>query len=231
MRRRSPARSGKRYSDVLEGCADDVIGHVGRFVGPVGAVLRRHGAGHPRIDLVWVPPGADRDHHTLVTRGMAALPMRKHKGPCPCNPYVELVLRLPAAWPMGPDEPHDARAVWPLDELEQLAVYPHRNETLLALGHTVTLFDPAVESFTPMDPGGRFYGWILRRPSWAPRPFGRLRRTFEIHVDFLSAVPLHRDELALAFDRGSGELFRRLDAAGVTDVLAPDRPSVLAPVH
>ena len=208
-----------------------VAEHVERYLGPVTGVVTGFGSGPMRVDLIWVEPRPGQDFHTLVTSGMSARPMSKPAGPCECSPFAELVLRLPAHWPVGPGAGQARKFRWPLEELIYLAHMPHRDETHFGLGHTVTLVEDTGEAVASITPETTFGGWVLRRPDWAPRPFRHLRRTFLHRVDFFSAVPLYPDELKLAFDEGSQALFERLDASGITDLLVADRPSAFTVLH
>ena len=45
--------------------------------------------------------------------------------------------------------------------------------------------------------------------------------------DGLHLVPLYEDELRYCLDEGANALYRKLEAAGVTDVVDPRRPSVV----
>ena len=96
---------------------EKIVLHVERHLGPIAAVLRGSESRGMRIDLLWVPPDADRGFHTIVTCGMSGRPMTIPDATCVCGQYVELVLRLPRAWPVGPDVPKDEAHRWPLDEL------------------------------------------------------------------------------------------------------------------
>ena len=46
-------------------------------------------------------------------------------------------------------------------------------------------------------------------------------------VAIYAIYPLHPDEMQHKLEHGADSLFERLDAAGVTDQVDPDRPSVM----
>lgn len=234
--RRLPLKTARRIrpdqlAEIRSNLAAFVTLHVRRYIGPIKAVLEGTESGGMRADMLWVDPGRDRPFHTLVTCGMGLRPMSVAESRCACSPFAELVLRLPPDWPIGPTASRTSKARWPIEELFHLAYMPHREQTHVGHGHTVTVIDPKAREVAPICVDSPFHGWVLRRPDWTPRSFRSLRLTFEQRLDFLSAVALFADELELAYDKGSGVLLEHLDRAGVTDLLATGRPSALSPIH
>lgn len=210
-----------------------VCTHVEDFLGPIERVMRGFQSDRVDVDLVWVAPGVGRDFHTLVTCGMSGRPMTKSgtRVKCRCSPYAELLLRLPADWPVGPDAMNDPQASWPLRELLNLASAPHFEAMHFGHGHTMTVVDDTRSEVTTICPETDFCGWVLREPAWAPRRFRSLRHDRRHRLDFFGSIPLYAEELEIACTRGSSFLFGNLDRAGVTDQLVVDRPNLFAGIH
>ena len=120
---------------------------------------------------------------------------------------------------------------WPLLELMRLARMPHEDETHFGHGHTVALVDPVRGHVVTMVASTRLCGWVLRRPTWTPPGFGRLAAGRFRRIDFFSAIPVYPGELELAYEQGCAELLRRMDKAGVNDLLDPARAEVTALVR
>jgi hypothetical protein len=55
---------------------------------------------------------------------------------------AELVMALPAEWPLEQSELEDESNYWPLGLLKMLARLPHEFETFVWFGHTIPNGDP-----------------------------------------------------------------------------------------
>jgi len=79
---------------------------------------------------------------------------------------------------------------------------------------------------------GRSHG-AKRRPARAlrslPREFIHLETPDGRKITFLAVVPLYREETDYKLKAGSDALIDRLDKAGVTDIIDPQRPNVCRP--
>lgn len=136
--------------------------------------------------------------------------------------HVELCLCLPPEWPLRVDtnDWQQPRFFWPIKVLKQAAKYPHENQTWLSWGHTV----PYSEA---MDPAGRFFGLLLAHPGTFPDGASELVSVDGDPITYLAIIPLLRDEVEFASARGGDELDEKLIEAGVSELLDPERRSVL----
>jgi hypothetical protein len=67
---------------------------------------------------------------------------------------------------------------------------------------------------------------LIAPPVIAPDGFETLTiGSAEIH--FFAVFPLHADEMELKLEQGADQLYELLDAAALTEILDPDRPSVV----
>jgi hypothetical protein len=173
------------------------------------------------VDVNVVPPGPEREWTTLVTSGMAERPMTV---PEEIEDYrhAELVLALPADWPLGDDAFEDERAYWPVRLLKQLARLPHEFETFLYYGHTVPNGDPP----EPYAEGTALCGAMIGRPLLTPDEFEEVRLPDDRLVHIFGVFPLYADEMDLKLANGADELWERLAEAHVTELVDPDRASV-----
>lgn len=202
---------------------DAVSAHLERHLGPMDHVFHEVVSTTVHVDVHWVPPAPKRPWHTLVTSGMAERPMNVPPEMAEWA-FAELMVSLPADWPIDVEAFKEEDVYWPIRVLKSLARFPHEYHTWLGYGHTVPNGDPPA----PFAPSTRLSSVMLMPPLLCPEGFSELVVSPERTVHFWSLVPLHQDELDLKLRRGSDALLARLDRAGVTEVIDPDRASVAA---
>jgi hypothetical protein len=199
---------------------DAVSEHVEAHIGPIERVLHELVSPVVHIDVLHVLPSEAHPWHTLVTCGMAAKPMQ---APDPDLAFAELTLALPPDWPMGDEDWRDERHYWPIRLLKFLARLPHEYDTWLGEGHTIPNDDPP----EPYASGTRLSGAILAGPQLTPDAFDVLSRPAG-PVRFLGVYPLHAAEMDLKLAKGADALYDLLSGARVTELVDPERPSVVA---
>ncbi len=196
--------------------------HVERFAGPFD-VLHEVISDLVHLDIFHAAPNADRNYHTLVTCGMSdrrmAVPWRLR-----ALRYAELMLCLPADWPLSWEDLEDERYYWPIRLLKSLGRMPHEYETWLGPGHTVGNGEPPV----PYADGIALCGIVLTNPRLFPGDFWDVRVKWRKTVNVYAVLPLRADELDFKLDHGFEALEKLLEGAGVNELLRPDRPSVVA---
>lgn len=195
-----------------------VSAHVEHHLGSGVEVFHQVVSQWVHVDILVVPPSEERPCITLVTCGMAEQAMNAPDND-PALTHTELVMVLPPDWPIK-----EPRGMWPLTLLQGLAEIPHRFNTWLHIGHTVPNGDPA-QPYARKCP---FTGVVLAPTLLTPDEFEVLT-VGEREIHFLGVVALHSDETDLKLAHGAGELFDRLDAAGVSEGLDMTRPSVADP--
>ena len=196
--------------------------HVTRWWGD-GLVFHEIVSEYVHLDVHISRATASRPYHVLVTTGMSDRPMKTPEGSEDCR-HAELMLALPPEWPLSEDDVEDEKNWWPLRHLKQTARFPHIVETWLWHHHTVG----NGESLDPVHPSAPFVGFALGTPRLCPDEARSLRIRTGKEVHFFSLIPLYEAELKFAWKHGTVELFKRLDAAGVTELVQPGRPSVVS---
>ncbi|KJK50367.1 hypothetical protein UK23_11035 [Lentzea aerocolonigenes] len=164
------------------------------------------------VHVLVAGPTEERPHRTLVTEGMSDEPMVAPDG---ANPFVELMMALPADWPI---DDLTADESWPVHLLKYLAAFPRENETWLGPWHLLPNGDPAV----PYAPNTEFAGMVVT-------PMIKVRtaeaREIDGKISLLAVVPLHPAEIRLKIEKGSGALIEAFDRAGISELVDPLRPS------
>lgn len=175
-----------------------------------------------KVNVHVAPPTRDYPVRRLVTSGMAEKPMSTPPG-SKAPRHAELTVALPDLWPLRGKALRKRRNRWPIEMLSWMGRVPHEFGTYLYDGHTVTNGMP----MGPFGPNTKLCGALIMPPQLASDEFCSFKCPDGRKVEVLAVIPLHEDEMYFARDESVEELIERLDAAGVTDVIDPRRPSVI----
>jgi hypothetical protein len=200
---------------------DAVSEHVERHIGTVDDVFHELISPTVHLDVLRVSPRDERPWHTLVTCGMSVRPM---SAPEPDLAFAELTLALPPDWPVAQEAWEDERHYWPIRLLKFLGRLPHEYDTWLGEGHTIPNDDPP----QPYAPGTALCGAVVAPALLVPEGFRVLQRPAG-SVRFLGVVALHGAEMDFKLAKGADALYDRLDAADVSELVDPGRPSTVEP--
>jgi hypothetical protein len=195
--------------------------HVEDHVGPVASVFHELVSDLVHVDVHMVAPSPERDYYTLVTSGMSDRPMSPPEDARDCR-HAELVICLPATWPLTQDSFKDEENYWPIRCLKTLARLPHEFDTWLYAAHTVPNGDPA----KPFARNTKLCCTLLLKPVLFGDDFLTLIVSSDKTIHFLSLVPLYREEMDFKLKKGLDPLLDRLDKAGVTELLNVSRKNV-----
>ncbi|WP_313206361.1 suppressor of fused domain protein [Stenotrophomonas sp.] len=198
-----------------------ISAHIERHLGPISGVFHEIISDLVHIDVHVVPANEQFPYLRLVTSGMSDLPMTLPEG-APGSAYMELMVALPADWPISDDAFEDERNYWPVRLLKTLARLPHEYDTWLGFGHTIPNGHPA----EPYAPGVGFDGAIVLPPVTAPEDFGTLQLDDARTIEFMSIVPLYPEEMDLKLKKDAEALLDRFDAKNIQDVIVPGRVNV-----
>ena len=201
--------------------AIEVEQHIETHFGEPGLVIHELTSQYVHIDVHVLSPGAGREYHTLITSGMSDKPMQAPAGVEGCN-YAELMLCLPARWQMKPYDVLTREKDWPVLWLNQLARFPHAYDTWLFWGHSVPNGDPPAA----LAPETALCGWVLLEPKLVKDEFKIMKRADGGKTWFLAAVPVYREEMDLKLADGAEALEELFAAAGVTELIDPQRRNV-----
>jgi len=204
---------------------DRIAGHIERHLGPVASVFHEFLSDAVHLDVHWVKPTPARPYHFLATSGMSDRAMNVPERVAAPR-HIELVVTLPERWWIGEEAFASDNWYWPVRQLKTLARFPHKYDTWLGEGHTVTNDDPP----QPLAPGTRLCGALLLPPQHVPQAFRELRIDGKKTIRFLAVVPLYEEEMALKMRDGTDALLRLLRKHAVTDVVEPARRSVARPI-
>jgi hypothetical protein len=194
--------------------------HVERHFGEVAFVWHETVSDLVRVDVYVVEPSAARPYLTLVTSGMSSRPMTVPADDRSSR-YAELMLCLPAEWPMTTEAFRDERVYWPIRLLKTVARLPHEYQTWIAAWHSVPNGDPA----EPYAPGTPFAGALVAPMVECGPGAQTIVTRRKKRISLLALVPLHPAEVALKLTRGTDALITVLDRIGASEVFDPARAS------
>ncbi len=193
--------------------------HVAQHLGPIETVFHELVSEYVHLDVLIVEATEERPFHWLVTSGMSSRPMPADDDE---PDRIELLIALPADWPLDRESWEDERHYWPVRMLKTLARMPHEYGFALGPWHTVPNGDPA----EPYGPGTELCCAMIVPPRHTTEEFDMLQ-TPDGPVEFLAIWLLHRDEMDAKLERGANELTKALFEADVSEIVQPDRASVV----
>lgn len=201
-----------------------ISAHIEECVGPVASVYHELISDLVHIDVHMVAPTPERDFYTLVTSGMSDRAMHVPEG-LEDYRYCELMIALPADWPMDQEAWKDDANYWPVRMLKYLARFPHEYETWLWAMHTIPNGDPP----EPFAVNTQLSGVILLPPLTVRPEFHQLVVDDAKTIHFHAIIPLHANEMDLKLKKGAEALFDGFDRDGVSELLNAGRGSTLRP--
>jgi hypothetical protein len=186
--------------------------HLLKYVGPPKIVWAELATPMIHVDVYLVEPTAEHDYYTLVTSGMSDKPMNS---PHRHSQYAEMMICLPPDWKIDRDGFKTSPHFWTVDWLKRLARLPHQYKTWFWESHTIP-------NGKPPRPYGPETGLCCALLS-APILFEKEFRTLEIRndkiINFLSFIPIYKEEMQFKLDHGTDALYERFDKYNVTELL------------
>ena len=176
------------------------------------------------IDVHWIKPTPETPYNVLFTTGMSDYPMYLPEGLDDPNDYshAELMVYLPADWPISDEAFKDDDNYWPVYFLKMIARFPHQYKTWMAEGHTIPN-GPDAEPIANTD-----FGCILLMPPYlsAPQDFLKLHTKDGTIINFYCILPIYPEEMDLKLEEGVDELLNLFDENGISEVIDVHRKNV-----
>ncbi|MBN1262877.1 MAG: suppressor of fused domain protein [Candidatus Pacebacteria bacterium] len=223
LRHQQAAKPPKKTSYPTEEYLKVLDKHIKKYIGEAKTVFHELISEYVHLDVYFIEASKKRNFHTLVTAGMSLLPMNVPPG-LESHRFAELLICLPASWPLSKEAFKKEANYWPVRQLKMLARLPHVYRTFLYIGHTVPNGNPP----KPLANNTRFDCLLLLPPILFPKEFSSLKINKDKTVHFYALIPLYPEETAFKLDQGTSKLFRKLDQARVTELVDINRPSLIS---
>jgi Suppressor of fused protein (SUFU) len=200
---------------------DDIAVGINEFikrnVGEIVQVFHELESDDLHVDIYHGRTNGDVRVQWLFTSGMSRRPMNVPPGKLR-ERFGELVICLPPPWPLNMDAFKSENYYWPVRLLKILARYPFQNNTWLSEGHSV----PYGKAFAP---NTKMSSALLMRPQLlCADPVVHVR---DQEILLWAVCPLYEDESKFKQKYGFEALSKLLAKHGVTEMLDPDRASVV----
>lgn len=113
---------------------EEVSQFISKRFGDYDMVMGEKNSEGPRIDIAIIEPTKKRNYYTLCTIGLGAYMMNidEEKSPL-AQEYIELLIYLPANWPISPEKFNDENNFWPVRLLKSTARIPYYEDSCLSL--------------------------------------------------------------------------------------------------
>jgi hypothetical protein len=198
--------------------AGDVLEHIERHLGKTTPLpLHEIVPGDPAITIHSVPM---LECLALVTTGMSDRAMTVPEGGEEYQ-FAELVIYLPADWPLTEAALQAPNTSWPINWLRRIAHSPHDNQSWLG-GASAIIANG--EPPKPLAPNTRLTCLLAL---FEANEFGSLHLPDGRRVVFYTLYPLYTEERNLEKDKGLGELLRLLQQHQISRIVDVDRLNVV----
>jgi hypothetical protein len=206
---------------------DLISEHIEKHIGPIESVFHEIVSDQVHIDVHWVKPTDKHPFHVLVTSGMSDKAMNVPES-INAPRHLELYILLPKDWKIEGGNFDtmekifsDENAYWPVRWLKIIARFPHLYNTWVGYGHTI----PNGEHADPFAESTKL-GCVMLVPSLSvPNEFYELK-TEKKTINFLSLLPIYKEEMDFKLKHGSDKLLDKLDEFGISDIVDPVRKNV-----
>jgi len=198
---------------------DEILYHMEQHYGTVQELALQEIVPALGVTIHVIPASRNRNHVTLFTAGLSDRPMKVPPGEEEYQ-YAELLMHLPADWPMNARPVAGSNDFWPFDWLRRIAAYPHLNETWLGGPHAIIATDDPPQ---PLAPNTKLSCLMLFRE---PDERGKVQLRDGRSLVLYLVAPLYTEERDLELQAGMAELLQRLDRHGIASIVDVNRANV-----
>jgi hypothetical protein len=196
---------------------EEIEAHVEKHIGEIETVFHELVSDLVHLDVLFIPATEDRPYHVLVTSGVSDEPMSVPEGMEEFR-RAELLIALPADWPLTEESFQDEANYWPVRWLKIIGRLPHEYRTWIGWGHTIPNGDPP-EPIADTE----FIGMMLTAPYWFPEEFFQLSTESGETISFYVMIPLYKEEMDLKLKKGAEEIEERMEKKDIDFIVNKKR--------
>lgn len=200
---------------------EQIDAHIEKYLGTPTGVYHEIVSDLVHVDIHFIPATENKPYCTLVTSGMSDKPM---KAPEEYKEYsfAELVISLPASWPLSENDFKDENNYWPLRIMKILARLPQEYDTWLWMTHTIPNGDPPA----PYASNTQLSCALLLPPLLPPQEFHELKIGDSKTIYFLGVYPIYAEEMNYKLKKGVDALIEKFEKNEITELLDINRTNV-----
>lgn len=191
----------------------EILEHVAKYLGsPTETLSEIIPGSRVAVQIHIIPPSKERNYKTLVTTGMSDYPMDDSEKANDFK-HAELLIKLPADWPVSEAELTDTSKYWPIAWLRRIAHIPHRFEGWLTDGVIL----PNGEPPKPFAPDTKLSCVMISKVS--EKGLEKVKTSKGDIVNLYALIPIYQEERKLALKKGYDHLIGKMNENKITDVL------------
>lgn len=169
------------------------------------------------IDIQVIPPSQEHNFITLVTTGMSDFAMDDSEGVIGSK-HAELVLKLPANWPIEKNEMSNNNNYWPLKWLRMVAHIPHRYDGWLEEGVILPNGEPPMPFASNTE-----LSCIMISKFKGMENFIELENKI---INFYTLIPIYTEERSLCAQYGYEYFMEVFEKNDISDILNLKRKNI-----
>ncbi|WP_199884108.1 suppressor of fused domain protein [Anaerosinus massiliensis] len=203
-----------------QGQHDEILKYVAENYGKVTQTISEIVPGsRVAVSLHIIPASKDRKYITIFTTGMSDYPMDEAEE-AKETAYAELLIKLPADWPLEQKKMKDENNYWPLGWLRKTAHIPHLYDGVL--GEEVIL--PNGEPPEPFAAKTKLSCIMVCKPK--EEKMEKFITSKGKIINFYLIMPIYEEERNIALTEGYEYLLEKLNQNRIGDVLDIARKNV-----
>jgi hypothetical protein len=195
--------------------------HIERHIGGISIVFHERVSSNVHIDIFHSADSKSRPFHTLITCGMSERPMHVPRE-AEDGRFAELMICLPADWPVNFDAFRDENHYWPVRLLKSLARYPHENQTWLYAGHSVGFSSPP----RPFAENTKMSSVVVRYPFLVSPAAQSIEVADDRRIRLWAVVPVYSEERVFKERNGFERFEELLQEHHISELLDPARTNI-----
>ncbi|MBD8498793.1 suppressor of fused domain protein [Paenibacillus arenosi] len=195
-----------------------LLEHFRKFIGEPSLINIESVSESLNINLVIFEANEKRNYHTIITSGMSLVPSNVSEENEDWK-YTELMMYLPASWPVTKDNIKEFEEYWPLGWLRKLGKFPNERDTWFCYGDTI----PNGEPPEPIASNTKFSCMLLLPPIREDEGFFSLDISEEKTIQFLVVFPIYKEEMEFHLTNGFNAVLEKFDEYDVNDIVDINR--------
>lgn len=208
----------EEHGDTKQYETSEILDYITKQFGPIDHTISEIIPGsRVAIDIQVILPSKEHDYITLATTGMSDVAMDDSEGSQGLR-YAELVLKLPANWPISKEEMVNTDNYWPLKWLRMVAHIPHKFDGWLGEGVILPNGEPPM----PFASNTALSCILISKSN----DVGRFVNPDDKIIYFYTLLPIYEEERDIALQDGHEYLMEKFDEGGISDVLDISRGNI-----